>query len=280
MSIPDPFDSYGPQKNEDEIFSILPPLAIMGAPGGTAPPSTSPSPMTGSPELEGNLNGQGLPASATSTAAGGGLRSWMDLPVNEPLDHHGRRASDRLPPTTSGPSSSGYHSEWADVVSPSNPMTSSPRRFSVPPAINASAGSFPPLPPSRPTSSPSSINSLGSTSRSPTSRGESKLRTVLVTVEGSDDSDDTGLSDSTIERDAWGRPTGGSDGQDANGDKTPKTSAFRIARSTSPSPHPRSRPRSMGTASEPEDESPHGSLTAGDGLNGSRGPVHSTIPSK
>ncbi|KAI0049590.1 hypothetical protein FA95DRAFT_1488816 [Auriscalpium vulgare] len=45
QSVPDPFDSYGQQQSEDQIFSILPPLSIMG-------PSSSPSPSAGTPRTE------------------------------------------------------------------------------------------------------------------------------------------------------------------------------------------------------------------------------------
>ncbi|KAF6762752.1 hypothetical protein DFP72DRAFT_1041281 [Ephemerocybe angulata] len=46
QSVPDPFDSYGIQQSEDQIFSILAPLSIMSA------PSPSPSPSAGTPENE------------------------------------------------------------------------------------------------------------------------------------------------------------------------------------------------------------------------------------
>ncbi|KAG6890944.1 hypothetical protein C0995_000901 [Termitomyces sp. Mi166 len=48
QSVPDPFDSYGPPQAEDQIFSILAPLSIMP----TQSKSSSPSPMTGTSELD------------------------------------------------------------------------------------------------------------------------------------------------------------------------------------------------------------------------------------
>lgn len=45
QSIPDPFDSYGPPKPEDQIFSILAPLSIFNA-------SASPSPRAGTAEID------------------------------------------------------------------------------------------------------------------------------------------------------------------------------------------------------------------------------------
>ncbi|KAH7916740.1 hypothetical protein BJ138DRAFT_8107 [Hygrophoropsis aurantiaca] len=44
QSVPDPFDSYGPPQAEDQIFTILPPLAVIAN-----APSGSPSPMTTTP---------------------------------------------------------------------------------------------------------------------------------------------------------------------------------------------------------------------------------------
>ena len=46
QSVPDPFDSYGQQPSEDQIFSILPPLSIMAA------ASPSPSPLSSTPQTE------------------------------------------------------------------------------------------------------------------------------------------------------------------------------------------------------------------------------------
>ena len=47
QSIPDPFDSYGPPRDEDQIFSILPPLSIL-----TNAPSSSTSSLASTPENE------------------------------------------------------------------------------------------------------------------------------------------------------------------------------------------------------------------------------------
>ncbi len=58
---PDPFDSYGPPKSEDEIFSILSPLAILTK-GSSASPSTSTSTLE----------------SETTPIFAMGAASWMD----------------------------------------------------------------------------------------------------------------------------------------------------------------------------------------------------------
>jgi hypothetical protein len=47
QAIPDPFNAYGPPREEDQIFSILPPLSIM-----TNAPSSSPSTLASTPENE------------------------------------------------------------------------------------------------------------------------------------------------------------------------------------------------------------------------------------
>ncbi|KAF5333316.1 hypothetical protein D9611_002206 [Ephemerocybe angulata] len=92
QSVPDPFDSYGIQQSEDQIFSILAPLSIMSA------PSPSPSPSAGTPENE---------ASATF------------LPSAHP------KITSWLPGTTNGlyPVESA---EWATASPPASPPSSSP----------------------------------------------------------------------------------------------------------------------------------------------------------
>lgn len=80
QSIPDPFDSYGPPKSEDQIFSILPPLSIFNA------PSSSPSPQSATTEID------PTPAFAT------GSMSWTN-------------AHDVMEPS---------QSEWADVRTPTS----------------------------------------------------------------------------------------------------------------------------------------------------------------
>lgn len=96
QSVPDPFDSYGVQQSEDQIFSILAPLSIMSA------PSPSPSPVAGTPENEATA--------AFASAIHPKIKSW-------------------LPGTSNGlyPDESA---EWASTASPS----SSPPPLSPPPS--------------------------------------------------------------------------------------------------------------------------------------------------
>ncbi|KAI0650078.1 hypothetical protein C8Q79DRAFT_900733 [Trametes meyenii] len=79
QTIPDPFDSYGPPPAEDQIFSILPPLSVIAN-----APSSTPSPMTTTPDLE---SSDGAPSSKGSwSAATGGFfpdtAAWADAPSN------------------------------------------------------------------------------------------------------------------------------------------------------------------------------------------------------
>ncbi|KAH7887948.1 hypothetical protein F5I97DRAFT_1805427 [Phlebopus sp. FC_14] len=78
QSVPDPFDSYGPPQAEDQIFSILPPLAVIAN-----APSPSPSPMGTTPPSGVDVSPPGIvdnswvPTSgffATSTS------EWGDIP--------------------------------------------------------------------------------------------------------------------------------------------------------------------------------------------------------
>lgn len=110
QSVPDPFDSYGPPQAEDQIFSILAPLSIM-----TSAPSSSPSPMTGTPEREPMT---GLPSSMSK------ITSWLPNTIN----------GNPYPPESS---------EWATPSTP--PRSASPpainRRHSVPPGQRKSSES-------------------------------------------------------------------------------------------------------------------------------------------
>ncbi|TRM68357.1 hypothetical protein BD626DRAFT_481470 [Schizophyllum amplum] len=63
QTVPDPFDAYGPPQAKDQIFSILPPLSIMGG-----PTSSASTPTAQTPELHANglpTNPSWVPASVT-----------------------------------------------------------------------------------------------------------------------------------------------------------------------------------------------------------------------
>ncbi|KAI0334714.1 hypothetical protein GY45DRAFT_1036786 [Cubamyces sp. BRFM 1775] len=81
QTIPDPFDSYGPPPSEDQIFSILPPLSVIAN-----APSSTPSPLTSTPDLE---SSDSTPSAKNSwSAATGGFfpdtAAWADVPSTSP----------------------------------------------------------------------------------------------------------------------------------------------------------------------------------------------------
>ncbi|KAI9001244.1 hypothetical protein BD414DRAFT_404376 [Trametes punicea] len=81
QTIPDPFDSYGPPPSEDQIFSILQPLSVIAN-----APSSTPSPLTPNPDLEGS---DSVPSAKGSwSAATGGFfpdtAAWADAPSSSP----------------------------------------------------------------------------------------------------------------------------------------------------------------------------------------------------
>ncbi|KAG6378485.1 hypothetical protein JVT61DRAFT_12745 [Boletus reticuloceps] len=103
QSVPDPFDTYGPPQAEDQIFTILPPLAVIAN-----APSPSPSPLTNTP-----------PASSSPP---------------DTINHSWAPAGNFF---------SGSSSEWSDVSSASSisPRSTSPsaalkRRQSHPPSTS------------------------------------------------------------------------------------------------------------------------------------------------
>ncbi|EMD41034.1 hypothetical protein CERSUDRAFT_111606 [Gelatoporia subvermispora B] len=125
--IPDPFDSYGPQPAEDQIFTILPPLSVIAN-----APSAAPSPLTAStPELDGSSDGKNswthtggfFPEASAAWAEVSSPTTTLTSPV--------RSASPAL--TTSPPSGS---SPTPALASPASTVT---RRHSLPSASTSFA---------------------------------------------------------------------------------------------------------------------------------------------
>ena len=82
QSIPDPFDSYGPPKSEDQIFSILAPLSIFN-------PSATPSPKTSAEEIDPTAPFASSPSGVSWTAQHedmGDTNTWADVhsPIPSP----------------------------------------------------------------------------------------------------------------------------------------------------------------------------------------------------
>jgi hypothetical protein len=101
QSVPDPFDSYGPPKAEDSIFSILPPLSVIAS-----APSLLPTPMSKTSES----------GTSTPLASASGGSAWV--------------------PSNGFPDSP---SEWVDGLSPPYSMSPPPvnRRNSHPPSSSS-----------------------------------------------------------------------------------------------------------------------------------------------
>lgn len=152
QSIPDPFDSYGPPKPEDQIFSILSPLSIFGA----NHPSPSPSPQSATTEID-HTN---VFASSTS-----GL-SW----TNAMSPEQSQRDSAHYEPT-----------EWPFVRTPSSSppqsiRSSSTARPTSPPGSSRRSSSYP--------SAPGSSSSSSKTgSQAQIRKSEAKLRKVLSVID-------------------------------------------------------------------------------------------------
>lgn len=77
QSVPDPFDSYGPPQAEDQIFTILPPLAVMA---NTPSPSTTPLTTTPPPGAETQPSHPNSSWSASNTFFATPSSEWADTP--------------------------------------------------------------------------------------------------------------------------------------------------------------------------------------------------------
>ncbi|KAI5120914.1 hypothetical protein M0805_002894 [Coniferiporia weirii] len=100
QSIPDPFDSYGPPKPEDQIFSILAPLSIFNA-------SSSPSPQAIATEIEPSsgfaTSPSGLSWTSNDSAMGNAASEWADVHTPVPSPPPSMKSSETV--TTKRPTS-------------------------------------------------------------------------------------------------------------------------------------------------------------------------------
>lgn len=87
QAIPDPFDSYGPQTTEDQIFSILPPLMATTSPGPTSIAST---PQLNTSDLGISPTRPSWMPTVTPAGVGGFFTetnsAWADLPQTPPIN--------------------------------------------------------------------------------------------------------------------------------------------------------------------------------------------------
>ncbi len=189
QSVPDPFDAYGPPKAENQIFSILTPLAIFNGSGQStenlvlgnpaepamaevdstdvyavgAGPGDPPVPGAvetwGNEFVEHHMNGVGHDNSDNS------VRPWVDskTPTSSP------------PPSMRGIASSSSSSTTTVQRSKSPPAsTSTPRRGSFPPSFTSASGSG--------VSLSTSTGAASSPQSQQRHRSEVKLRNVLSAI--------------------------------------------------------------------------------------------------
>ncbi|KAI6151861.1 hypothetical protein BKA82DRAFT_4104184 [Pisolithus tinctorius] len=83
QSVPDPFDSYGPPQAEDQIFTILPPLAVIA---NTPSPSATPLTTTPPPGAEAQPSHSNSSWTAPGTFFPTPSSEWADTPP--PADNH------------------------------------------------------------------------------------------------------------------------------------------------------------------------------------------------
>ncbi|KAG8903198.1 hypothetical protein FRB99_003610 [Tulasnella sp. 403] len=176
IAVPDPFDTYGPPKSEQQIFSILPPLAI------SMNISSSPSPSPAPTQQPSSAVGSGLPKPFIPSSAPSIISPTPSTPFGMPS------WGISFPTSSTAPSLISGAAAWADA----RPLSTSP----------------PPLPgPSSPPTSGDGLNGnhahrngiqprrTGSTPTRKASKAESKLRNVLSSA-SEDESNRSQNSDS------------------------------------------------------------------------------------
>ena len=109
QSVPDPFDSYGPPQAEDQIFTILPPLAVIAN-----APSPSPSPLANTPPSSSSppdvLNHAWAP---TSTFFANSSSEWSDA-SSASTPPRSVSPSATIKRRQSHPPSTSYHARKSD----------------------------------------------------------------------------------------------------------------------------------------------------------------------
>jgi len=156
QSIPDPFESYGPQKDEDQIYSILP-VGILNRSATSSP----------SPAKSSEMDFRGI----------AGVKSWMDQAAALREAAYPTPSDSHSPHTPIVPD--WINPDWADE-------TSRMRRHSLPgPLLPSSSTTTAISTPSTPIPSSSSsvpFPALGTPPSSEKRRPESKLRHVLSSI--------------------------------------------------------------------------------------------------
>ncbi|KAG9000993.1 hypothetical protein FRB90_011695, partial [Tulasnella sp. 427] len=203
LAVPDPFDTYGPQKSEEHIFSILPPLALsMNSTSSPAPSSVplhphshphSTAPLSAPPLTNGGLIDNLLTPSASPASSSSPPSPPFigQSPSSGPSWMHPFQGTSAAATLVSG------SAEWADapVTSETQPSfagpssTSPPRRSTYPFTNSAGRASTPPKSVSRAESKLRTV--LSAASEDETSASERSSRGAAADGDA-EDSDDTG----------------------------------------------------------------------------------------
>ncbi|KLO15651.1 hypothetical protein SCHPADRAFT_849174 [Schizopora paradoxa] len=188
QAVPDPFDAYGPPKAENQIFSILAPLAIFNGSGQSTETLALGNPaepaMTEINPTDVFAVGAGPGGSPTPGAVGTWGNEFVDHGMNG-VDHNGtddpaRPWGDSKTPTSSPPPSvRGVASSSSSVTTVQRsksppPSTSTPRRGTFPPNFTSASGSG--------VSLSTSIGAASSPQSQQRLRSEAKLRNVLSAI--------------------------------------------------------------------------------------------------
>lgn len=110
QSVPDPFDSYGPPQAEDQIFTILPPLAVIAN-----APSPSPSPLANTPPASSSppdiINHSWAP---TGNFFSNPSSEWSDVSSTSSTPPRSTSPSATIKRRQSHPPSTSHHSRKSD----------------------------------------------------------------------------------------------------------------------------------------------------------------------
>lgn len=124
-SVPDPFDAYGSAKSENEIFSILPPLAILSHPRlSTRGPSPSPPIINGHATHNGNSSMNNSLYLSDHTSSSVDSQGWAENPAK----WNGARS---VSPASSTSSMGRYSATGSPPRRPSSPPSTGTLRKST-----------------------------------------------------------------------------------------------------------------------------------------------------
>ena len=177
QSVPDPFDAYGPPKPEDQIFSILSPLAIYNSSSSdlhdlnSSIPNANSTDENGSSSGTDSWNGETLAGKSSMGTLNGRQHASDELAK---ADGRIPWPESKTPRPSPPPSIRGLASSSSSTTTLKSPTTSPQRRSSFPAGVASSSGSG---------VSVSSTSGAGSgVQPQQRMRSEAKLRNVLSAI--------------------------------------------------------------------------------------------------